>query len=158
MAKEKKQYEVVNDFAILAHQLVQKYPEEFVPDTADVDMIRCVKITNKEPKGRNRCSIKAVTMPMLMDSPFRWYVVIFAYDWDIFTEKQKAWMVSDILHSIDKDEDGDPTIKQMEVKIHEVMGRTGKGIDFLDDDTLPNPIDELIEWKHEPVVGLCPEK
>jgi hypothetical protein len=154
MAKERKQYEVVDDFTMLANQLVQKYPQEFSVDVSDIDVVRCVKITNKEPNGFKRSTISAIKMPMLMDSPFKWYVEIYASDWDAYSVVQKAWFVADILYSLDKNDDGFPQLKKKEINVHQVVARTCKGIDWLEDDTLPNPIETHIEWKHEPVVGL----
>ena len=158
MAKVKKQYEVVDDFPVMANKLVQKYPEEFPLSSEDVDGIRCVKITNKDPKEDNSWKTIAVSMPMLIDSPFKWYVIIYASDWDSYGEKQKAWMIADILHSIDKDDDGCPIVVPKNTKLYAVMARTCHGIDFMDDSSLPDPIEETIEWQHDPIVGSKQEK
>jgi hypothetical protein len=96
MAKDKPNYEVVDEFNDLASQLIVKYPTEFYGK--DVDKIRCVKITNKPyVKGKKRYELMAVKMPVLLDAPYSWYVTVFGDDWDTFTKTQKLLMIAEIL-------------------------------------------------------------
>jgi len=70
MAKVKPEYEVVNEFSLLANKIIDKYPDVFYGIM--VDKIRCVKIINKErPEGKNKLwELLAVKMPIRLDCPY----------------------------------------------------------------------------------------
>ena len=145
MSQEKPNYEVVNEFSTLATKIVAKYPEVF--NNIEVDKIQCVKITNKE-KSKNATSlaqILPVKMPIRLDCPYAWYVIVFYQDWDILTEKHKLLLIARILHEIPQgDEEG--KVVACDVKDFKTMCRTF-GVDYLTDDSVPHLINDNIKWK-----------
>lgn len=146
MAQDKPIYEAVSEFAKLAKQLIEKYPEVFYG--IDVNKISCVKVTNKDrDKKKKLFEVLAVKMPVLMDAPYGWYITVWHNFWDAFTENQKLLLISDaLLHVPSNPIEDEGKIKPCDVKAHSTMVRTFKGIDWLDDSTIPHLINDDIDW------------
>lgn len=146
MAQDKPIYEAVEEFPQLATSLVEKYPEVFYG--VDISKIRCVKVTNKDRKPEKKpFEVLAVKMPVLMDAPFGWYLTFWHNFWDGFTENQKLLLIADALHHIPSNPiEDEGKVIPCDVKAHSTMVRTFKGIDYLDDSTIPHLLNEDIEW------------
>ena len=146
MAQEKPIYEVVSEFAPLATALVEKYPEVFYG--IEVSRMRCVKIKNKDRKENKKVyEVLPVKNPVLMDSPYGWYVTVWHNYWDAFTENQKLLLIADVLQEIPTNQvEDEGKVVPCDVKAHSTMIRTFKGIDYLDDPSIPHLLNEQIEW------------
>jgi hypothetical protein len=146
MAKEKKQYEVVNEFRGLASQIIDKYPQQFYG--IEIDKVQCVKITNKErPEKDNKLfSNIAVKMPIALDAPYLWYITVFGSDWDALSPKHKLLLVSEILCSIPTGDEEVGKVNGFDSKGYKLMQRTFKGIDYMDSPSVPNILEEDIQW------------
>lgn len=146
MAQDKPIYEAVEEFPKLATSLVEKYPDVFYG--IDINKIRCVKVTNKDrQEGKKMFEVLAVKMPVLMDAPYGWYLTFWHNCWDSFTENQKLLLIADALHHIPTNPiEDEGKIIPCDVKAHSTMVRTFKGIDYLDDSTIPHLINDNIEW------------
>ena len=146
MAKEKPEYEVVEEFAVMANQIVEKYPEEFYG--VEVDKVCCVKITNKDrsEKKPSLWALTAVKMPMLLHCPYGWYVTLHSADWDSLSEKHQLLLVSQILCGLPTDEAGEGKVNSFDSKDYKLMQRTFKTIDYLDDPNVPHILEEDVSW------------
>jgi hypothetical protein len=146
MPKGKHTYEVVEEFNQFAHQIVDKYPEIF--DGINVDKIRCVKITNNTRAASSKTIWKneGVSMPIRMDCPFSWYVSIHYNDWDGFLDNQKLLLITQVLLSCGKGEEGEGKVIPPDNKDYEILLRTFGGPDYILDPSVPNIIDIDIEW------------
>jgi len=146
MAQIKAEYEIVDEFTKHANGLKTKFPEVF--DGIDVDKIKCVSIVNKErtQKKKKLWTILPVKMPIKMDCPYSYYVVIYENDWDELNEKMRLLLVADVLQSIPTDEDEG---KVLSPDMHEfsVMLRTF-GVDFMDNESrVPHLMKDKVVWK-----------
>jgi hypothetical protein len=146
MAQDKPIYEAVEEFPQLATSLVEKYPEVFYG--VDINKIRCVKVTNKDRKPEKKLfEVLAVKMPILMDAPYGWYLTVWHNFWDGFTENQKLLLIADALHHIPSNPvEDEGKVVPCDVKAHSTMVRTFKGIDYLDDSTIPHLLNDNVEW------------
>jgi len=146
MAQIKAEFENVDEFAKYAKGLKTKYPEVF--DGIDVDKLKCVSITNKE-RGKSKkklWTISPVKMPIRMDCPYSYYVILFATDWAELNEKMRLMLVADVLQSIPTDDDEGKVISP-DMREFAVMLRTF-GVDFMDDESkVPHLINDKVEWK-----------
>lgn len=145
MAQDRPEYEAVKEFNSWANQLVKKYPEEFYG--IDVDKIRCVKITNKErPEKRAKLwELIPVKMPMLMDSPYGYYVVLYSSDWDALPENLRLVLIAEILHGFPKDE-AEGKVIPFDTKGYGAMFRTFGSIDYMEDSSVPHLLKEDVKW------------
>lgn len=139
------EYEQVNEFPSIASSLVAKYPDIF--PGVEIDKMRCVAITNKE-RGEDKklWEIRAVPMPIRMDCPYAYYVILFMSDWVNLSTKHRQLLVSDILCAIPADgEEG--KIIQPDMKDFAVMLRTF-GVDYLQKpaDELTDLINDTVKW------------
>ena len=133
----KPEYQAVDEYAEIASALVAKYPEIF--PAIDVSQIRCVAVTNKSRGEKKKLwTITAVGMPVRMDCPFGWYVVIFMDDWVEMGLLHRQYLVASSLCAMPADgEEG--KIFHPDLKDYAVMLRTF-GVDYLD-----KPADEMID-------------
>ena len=145
MPQIKPEYEVVKEYNDLAAALVEKYPEAF--PGVDVDRIRCFAVTNKDRKeNKPPWDIKAVPMPVLLDCPFAWYIMIFMNDWDEMSQIRRQLLVADSLCAIPEDgEEG--KINSKDMKGFSVMLRTF-GTDFMEkpEKELKDLLEGSIDW------------
>ena len=146
MAKQKPEYEVVDEFNLMARQIVDKHAHIF--DGIDPDEICCVKITNKDkPEGKKSLwQLQAVKMPMRLHNPYGWYVVIHASDWDDLPEKNKLILVAEILNGVPTNEENEGKVNAFDSKGFKLMQRTFKGIDYLYDPDPPHLLEDDIKW------------
>lgn len=148
MAQDKPIYEVVDEFYNLAGGLIEKYPEVFYG--VDINKIRCVKITNKErdaSKKQKLFEVLAVKMPVLIDSPYGWYITVWHNHWDSFTESQKLLLIADaLLHVPSNPIEDEGKVVPCDTKVHSTMVRTFKGIDYLDDPDTPHLLNDTVKW------------
>lgn len=144
MAKKKPDYEVVNEFSVMANQLIEKYPEAFYG--IEVDKLRCVKITNKDRTTDSLWQLIPVKMPIRMDCAYAWYVVVNSQDWDKMDEKHHLLLVAEILCGIPKEEDSEGKVNTFDTKGFRTMFKTLNTIDYLIEDDVPHLIDEDVEW------------
>jgi len=147
MAQIKPEYEAIEEFTNFAKQIVDKYPDVFYG--VDVNSIRCVAITNKDRKVSKDClwELKGVQMPIKMDCPYSYYVIIYSSDWEEMSEKHKLLMISEVLCGISKEGDGEGKVNPMDSKGYKIMYRTFKSIDYLQEADVPDILREDIEWK-----------
>jgi len=145
MAKEVPQYEEVQDFRELAKKIADKYPHVV---EANVEKVCCVKITNKERSESRKELHKtiAVKMPVHMHSPFGWYAVVYASDWDNMDRKHKLLLVMDILNDVPS-EDEIGKLNRPDIKGYGKMFRTFKTVDYIDEIDVPDILNEDINWK-----------
>lgn len=144
MAQIKAEYEAVAEFETLAKGLVNKYPGVF--SDIDLSKIKCVGITNKERKdGKRMWDVKPVPMPVKMDCPFSYYLVVFMNDWVEMDETRRLLLVADALLSI-PDEDDNGKIIQPDMKDFSLMLRTF-GVDYMDKSGAPNLLKDKVDWK-----------
>lgn len=149
MAQDKPEYEVNEEFNIMATQLVEKYIDKF--SNVEIGRVRCVNLMNKSRKEKEGSSeriwkINAVKMPMAMDSPFLWYVVLHSHDWEDLSEKHKFALVADILHGLPNEIDNQGKVNACDTKGYHSIFKTF-GIDYLDDPDIPHLINEDVKWK-----------
>jgi hypothetical protein len=146
MAKAKPIYEVVDEFAPLAAQIIEKYPTLFYG--IDIERVRCVKITNKDlPKGKQeRFETQAVKMPVLMDAPYGWYVTLYSSDWDVLNDSQKLLVICEVLHKIPKDIEEEGKVIPCDSKGWKTMINTFKGTNYIDNPDTPNILENDIDW------------
>lgn len=144
MSQIKPEYEPLKEFRTIAEKLVSLHPS--VLDGVKPESITCYSLTNKDPKdGKDPFSIKAVDYPLRLDCPFDYYIIINGKAWDDLSMNHKAAMVMKILCSIDKEEPG--KLVPYDLKDHAVLNRT-LGPDYLQSPTLPNLLEDTINWKH----------
>jgi len=144
MAQIKPIYESVDGFAELAEKIVIKYPDVF--SGIEVGKIRCVAITNKDRKpGKEMYTIKGVQMPMAMDIPYRWYVVIYSSDWEELEETYKLLLLARILRGIPIDLEDEGKVNAPDYKDYDVMVETF-GPNYLLKPKMKNMLEENVEW------------
>lgn len=149
MPKEKPEYQEEKEFANMAVKIVEKYPEVF--EGIDVEKLCAVKITNKSrPETRKKMvDIVPVKMPVALHSPYKWYAVFYAEDWDNMTEEHQLALVAEALCSMPRDGDGeDSTGKVVPCDTHgyALMFRTFNSIDYLTTE-IPNLLTDNVSWK-----------
>lgn len=150
MAKEPAKYEVNDEFNQLAVQLVEKYPDKFM--NIEVDKVRCVNVTNKERQTKDEnCSdriwkLQAVKMPIKLDCPYSWYVILHESDWEELSEKHKVALVADCLHGIPSGLDNEGKVQTPDTKGYHAVFKT-LGIDFLTDPDIPHLLEDEVEWE-----------
>ena len=145
----KPEYEIVEEYSNIASLLIAKYPDVF--SNVDVKKIRCVAITNKERTERKKIwEVKAVPMPIKMDCPYGWYVIIYLNDWVEMTEKRKQYLVASSMCAIPEEEQ-EGKVFPPDLKDYSVMVRT-LGVDYMEkpDDELRDIIKENIKWVNRP--------
>jgi len=147
MSQIKPEYEAVEEFTILAKQVVDKYPDVFYG--IDVNLIRCVAITNKDkPAKKERLwEIRGVQMPIRMDCSYSYYVIMYLSDWEEMDEKHKLLMISEVLCGVSKDKNEEGKVNPPDSKGWKLMQRTFKSIDYLQEADVPDILREDIEWK-----------
>ena len=149
MAQDKPEYEVNEEFNIMATQLVEKYVDKF--SNVEIGRVRCVNLMNKPRKEKEGSSeriwkINAVKMPMAMDSPFLWYVVLHVQDWEDLSEKHRLALVADVLHGLPNEIDNQGKVTPCDTKGYHSIFKT-IGIDYLDDPDIPHLINDDVRWK-----------
>lgn len=149
MAKIRPEYEVVNEFSIMANQIINKYPECF--HGVDVDKICCVKIINKDRAETNNkiWQLQAVKMPIRLHCPYAYFVTLHSADWDERDETHKLLLIAEILHGIPHDENDEGKVIPFDTKGYGGMYRTFKTIDYLDDPQAPHILNNDINWIKE---------
>jgi hypothetical protein len=145
MPQIKPEYEIVNEFSSFASSLQSRYPEIF--DGVDVSKLRCVSITNKERKDTKKLwDVRPVQMPIKMDCPYNYYIVLYAKDWAELDEKHRLLLVADILQAIPTDGSDEGKILQPDLKDFAIMLRTF-GVDYMDQEKVPHLINDQVTWK-----------
>jgi len=142
----KPEYEIVDEFTQHANSLKTRFPEIF--DGIDVDKLKCVSITNKDraQSKKKLWSILPVKMPIRMDCPYSYYVILFAQDWEELNDKMRLLLVADVLQSIPSDDD-EGKVLSPDMHEYSVMLRTF-GVDFMDDESrVPHLIKDKVVWK-----------
>lgn len=141
MGVQKPEYEAVEEYAVLAQKLVDKYPQVF--PGLDPSQIRCYSIINKErPSSKSIWEIHAVKQPINLDCPYNWYVVVYQEDWEEMDEKLQAKLVAATLLSVG--EEG--KVNSFDLKDHKVMVKTF-GVDYLDNAEGPDLLNEDVNWE-----------
>ena len=124
---------------------MEKYPE--VLDGINPTLVRCVAVTNKDPKeGKPLWEIRPVPMPIRLDCPYDYYVIVNSADWSTYDEKHQALLAMDILCSLSRE--GDGKVVPFDMKDHSVMLRT-VGVDYMKRADVPDIIKDQIDWKKE---------
>jgi len=145
MPQIKPEYEEVTEFPMMASKLVKKYPEVF--DDLDINSIRCVAITNKERSSKKRrWEVKAVSMPIKMDCAYSYYIIIYNSDWTEMEEKNQVMLVAAALLAIPTDSSEEGKTNPFDLKDFDLMIRTF-GVGYLDNDKIPNLINENVNWQ-----------
>jgi Putative phage metallopeptidase len=141
MSKEKPQYESIKEFDTIANTLAKKYSDVLV--NIDANLIRAVKIINKEPKPGKYYEIKPVPMPIRMDLNYDYYIIFNSEQWDRFDDAHKAILVFNVLYSLDQEE---AKIIPPDLKDHSLIVRT-VGVDYMLRSDIPNILKEDVDWK-----------
>lgn len=145
MAQIKPEYEAIDEFKKMAAKLIEIYPEMLNGIVASE--IQAVGVTNKEWKpGRPIWELKTVDMPIRMDCPYGFYVIISMSEWQGRDDAHKAALVMDVLCSISKD--GDGKVVPFDLKGHAVMMRT-LGVDYHTQANIPNILEGKTVWRKE---------
>lgn len=141
----KPEYEVIDEFKGLASKLVEKYPE--VLDGVNPNVVRCVGVTNKDPKeGKPLFEIRPVPMPIRLDCPYSYYIIVNMGDWQSLSQQHKALLAMDVLCSISREDDG--KVIPFDLKDHAVILRT-VGVDYMKRPDVPDIIKTKVEWKKD---------
>jgi len=139
------EYQVVDEYVQIASSLSAKYPNIF--PGMDLNQVRCVAITNKTRSDKKKLwEVKAVPMPIRMDCPYGWYIVIHMDDWADMTDKRKQYLVASSMCAIPSDlEEG--KVFQPDLKDYAVMLRTF-GVDYMDkeEDELKDLLQDEVKW------------
>lgn len=147
MAKEKAEYEPLADFKELAYKIVDRYPDRF--SGIDLDRVQVYAIINKERKNDKLFEVHAVKMPLLLDTKFSHYLVVYASDWNSMDDKHRLLLVCQCLFAIPLDDNGEmetEKVNTFDMKDFSVMLRTF-GTDYLVRDDIPHLLDEEVIWK-----------
>jgi hypothetical protein len=145
MPQIKPEYEIIDDFRTMSVKLVEKYPD--VLDGVNAASIRCVAITNKDPKeNKPLWELRAVPMPIRLDCPYSHYVIVNMADWATLDDKHKALLAFDVLCSISRD--GDEKVVPFDLKDHSVVLRT-VGVDYMKRADVPDILNDNIQWKKD---------
>ncbi len=145
MAQIKPEFEAIPEFRKVASKLVEIYPE--VLNGINASEIQCVGVINKEWKqGKPLFEIKTVEMPIKMDTPYSYYVIIPSSEWNARDEAHKAALVMDVLCCISRE--GDGKVVAFDKKDHAVMLRT-LGVDYHTSPDIPNILEGKTTWKKE---------
>jgi hypothetical protein len=124
---------------------VEIYPEVLNGITAAE--IQCVGVTNKEWKaGKPLFELRAVDMPIRMDCPYSFYVIVAMDVWNGRDEAHQAALVMEVLCSISRE--GDNKIVPFDMKGHSVMFRT-LGVDYHTQPNIPNILEGKTQWKKD---------
>jgi hypothetical protein len=109
--------------------------------------IQCVGVTNKDPKDGNPAwEIKTVPMPLRMDNPYDYYVILNMKDWTGMDKKHQAALIFDVLCSISPEADG--KVIPFDLKDHAVVIRT-LGVDYLKRSDIPDILEGDVKWLKE---------
>tara|TARA_Y100000310_G_C20668395_1_gene808902 strand:- start:1042 stop:1488 length:447 start_codon:yes stop_codon:yes gene_type:complete len=146
MVQATKEYEHLDEFDDLANKIVEKYPEIFYG--VNLDEIRCVSITNKDrgEKQDKLWEVMPVKMPVRLDCKYGWYIVVYGSDWHKLIDKHKKLLVASALCAIPTGDNAEGKTKPLDYKDYAVMLRTF-GVDYLDADTVPDILEEDVQWK-----------
>ncbi len=145
MPQIRPEYEVIEEFKAIAAKLVEKYPE--VLDGINPNAVRCVGVTNKDPKeGKPLWEVRPVPMPIRLDCPYDYYVIVNAHDWSSWSPNHQALLAMDVLCSLSRE--GDGKVVPFDLKDHAVMLRT-VGVDYMKRADVPDIINDQIDWKKE---------
>ena len=85
-------------------------------------------------------------MPIRLDCPFSFYVIIAMNEWVSRDESHQAALTMDVLCSISRD--GDGKVVTFDMKDHGVMLRT-LGVDYHTSPNIPNILEGKTSWKKE---------
>ena len=86
-----------------------------------------------------------VKMPVRMDCPYTYYVIVHSKDWSELNEKMRLMLVADVLQSIPPDDEG--KVLQPDMKEYSVMLRTF-GVDFMEKEkSVPHLLNDNVVWK-----------
>jgi hypothetical protein len=149
MAQEKPNYEVNEEFNVMATQIVEKYSEKF--HNIDISKVCCVNLTNKarkekEGNGERIWKLMAVKMPIALHCAYSWYVIIHSGDWEDMSQKHRKAFVADILHGIPNELDNEGRVNPCDTKGYGSIFKT-IGIDYLEDPDIPDILEEDVVWK-----------
>ena len=143
------EYESLDEFSKIAVELSEIHESHFAG--LEVNLIKGYVITNKDrgESQKSLWSIKGVPMPILLDCPYAYYVIMFQSDWDSLSKQQKGKLVLDVLHGIPTDDDDKGKVLSMDMKDYATMLRTF-GPDYMLNANGPDPFDKDIEWAEAP--------
>jgi hypothetical protein len=142
----KAEYEEVQEFATIASKLTKKHPDVFFG--LDVDRVKCVGVTNKNRSERKKLwEVKSVPMPIRMDCPYSYYIIIYMNDWVEMEDKHKYLLIADALLTIPTEEEKDGKLNAFDLKDFDIMVRTF-GVDYLVKDEVPDILTDKISWEH----------
>ena len=141
----KPEYEIVDEFPKIAQKLVKKYPEVFLD--LDVKSVKCVAVMNKDRKENNLkvWDMKPVHMPMRMDSPYAYYLIVYMSDWSEMEEKNRALLIADALLTLPTTAGEGGPLKSFDLKDFNTMVRTF-GVDYLTRQDVPNILEKDVKW------------
>lgn len=124
---------------------MEKYPE--VLDGVNPTTVRAVGVTNKDPKdGKPLFELRPVPMPIRLDCPYDYYVIVNMADWQAWSPNHQALLAMDVLCSLSRE--GDGKVVPFDMKDHSVMLRT-VGVDYMKRMDVPDIINDQVDWKKE---------
>jgi hypothetical protein len=148
MPQTKPEFERLDEYTVLAEQIIEKHPGVFAG--VELNTIRAFVITNKE-RGESKpklFDIKAVADPIRMDLPYGHYVIFHQEDWNMLEQKHKLLLVAQTLCAVPIDENGEMIegkVKSFDMKDYSTMLRTF-GTDYLVKDNVPDLLEDEIKW------------
>jgi hypothetical protein len=145
MAQVKPEYEALDEFSLMAQSISQKFPERF--GNLDLAKIKAVVITNKEkPDDPDKAfEIIPVKMPVRMDCPFAYYIVLWASHWAEQSDEHKLLIVAKALRAIPADEAEEGKVLTPDMKDFADMVLTF-GPDYLNKENPPHLLRDSIKW------------
>ena len=144
MAQIKPMYEVVNEFPVIAQELMNKYPEQF--QDIDIAKVRCYSVVNKERKeGAQFFKIQVCPEPFDIDCPYKFGVVVYEDDWVDMPESNRALLVAAILFALNGSDVNGGKVNRPDLKDYSPMIRTF-GMDYLTEEVI-DIIESDVTWK-----------
>jgi hypothetical protein len=127
LAQHRPEFEGIDEFKGIATKLVDKFPQVF--NGINPNEIRLVGVVNKEPTDKKPpYEIKPVPMPIRMDCPYSYYVIMSMADWVGMDLKHQQVLVFNMLCSVSPENDG--RIIPFDLKDHAIVVRNF-GVDYM---------------------------
>lgn len=137
----KSTFENIDEFAVIAKKLLQKYPDFF--GSIDLERVKCLAINNKQRSEKKKLwEMKAIPDFALPDCAYSYYGIIFLDDWTEMPDKIKHRLIATMLYAVAEEEG---KVKPFDLKDYGPFVRT-LGTDYLDSEDGQDPLTEDVKW------------
>jgi len=149
MAQTPAEYQTLPEITEIMKTIVSINSTHF--SGVDVDVVRAYAITNKDrsEKQKKMWDLKSVPMPIKLDCPYSYYVIVYLSDWDSMLQWQKGMLVLDMIHALPNGLDDEGKVNPMDLKDYSPMIRTF-GADYLLKQPKTDILSDPIKWEDEP--------